>query len=411
MKPIILFYSWQSDRDGNLCRHFIEKALETAVEILAEEGIALTIDADTRNVPGTPPINATILKKIEACDIFLADMTFVAQTEGGKLTPNPNVMGEYGYALKALGHERILLAMNTAFGPPEQLPFDLKHQRFPLQYDAPVDIQNAPRRALRRDFGRKLADAIIPVAAAARALAQRTNADTEARARELAMEHRAAFMRGNTPAIVTRPCLSMQLAPLAAFSGVVLTPRNVAPVVEAFLPPRYQRARQGADERMWWASDPPRPVTGKPNPEVDWLFTVARPGVLQFAVCLGKLIDDDPRIAVEGLQLEAWIVRMAERLLREAEALGLQGPAVIDVGCEGIDNIDVFPGRLKSVRVQRQTVLLNGPIITLGATPVATQLRAVLDDFWLAIGRGAGSPSFPDDHWRGYDDLPDYRLA
>jgi hypothetical protein len=408
--PITLFYSWQSDRDAKLCRHFIEKALERAVELLAAEGITLTIDADTRNVPGTPPISATILKKIEACDIFLADMTFVAATDGGKLTPNPNVMGEYGYALHALGHERIMLAMNTAFGPPEELPFDLKHQRFPLQYDAPADIQNAPRRELRIDFGRKLAAAIVPIAEAARAAVQRADADSAVRARKLAMEHRAAFMRGNTPAIVSRPCLSIQIAPLAAFDGAALTPRAVAPLVERFLPPRYQRARHGADERMWWASDPPRPVAGKPNPEVDWLFTVARPGVLQFAVCLGKLIDDDPRIAVEGLQLEAWIVRMTERLLQEAETLGLSGPAVIDVGCEGIDDIDVFPGRLKSIRVRRETIQLNGPVVALGATPVGTQLRNVLDDFWLAIGRGAGSPSFPDDHWQGYDDLPDYRL-
>jgi hypothetical protein len=43
-------------------------------------------------VPGTPPITDTILKKIQNCDIFVPDVTFVASTAGGKLVPNPNVM-------------------------------------------------------------------------------------------------------------------------------------------------------------------------------------------------------------------------------------------------------------------------------------------------------------------------------
>ena len=41
----------------------------------------LVIDPDTRNVPETSPLNATILKKIGNCDIFLADLTIVAASE------------------------------------------------------------------------------------------------------------------------------------------------------------------------------------------------------------------------------------------------------------------------------------------------------------------------------------------
>lgn len=410
MEPIVLFYSWQSDREGKLCRHFVEKALDHAANLLRADGIELVIDSDTRNVTGHPPINATILKKIEACDIFLADVTFVAATEGRKLVPNPNVMGEYGYALHALGHERIVLTMNTAFGPPEELPFDLKHQRFPLRYDATPHIRDAPRRELRLDFGRKLAEAIAPIARAAGAAVQRADADALAWAQELAAEHRGAFMRGNVPAIVSRPCLSIQLIPLRAQETLALTPRTVAPIIERFMPPGYQRSFQQADQRMWWVNDPPRAIGGKPNPEVDWLFTVARPGVLQFTICLGRLIDDDPRIAVNGFRLEAWIVRMTESLLVQAEALGLDGPAVVDVGCEGVDKIDILAGRLPAIRVRDERILINGPVIVPGDTPVATQLRGLLDDFWLAIGRAAGSPSFPDESWRGYGDMPDYQL-
>jgi hypothetical protein len=61
-------------------------------------------------------------------------MSFMAETTAGKLVPNPNVMGEYGFALRSKTVQRILLAMNTAFGPPDGLPFDLRHMHHPAQY-------------------------------------------------------------------------------------------------------------------------------------------------------------------------------------------------------------------------------------------------------------------------------------
>jgi hypothetical protein len=45
------------------------------------------------------------------------------------------VLLEYGYALKVLSHTFLIPIMNTAFGPPEKLPFDMGHRRHPLTYD------------------------------------------------------------------------------------------------------------------------------------------------------------------------------------------------------------------------------------------------------------------------------------
>jgi hypothetical protein len=39
--------------------------------------------------------------------------------------------------------------MNTAFGPPEQLPFDMAHLRHPIQYVAEPTTKNAERRTAR----------------------------------------------------------------------------------------------------------------------------------------------------------------------------------------------------------------------------------------------------------------------
>jgi hypothetical protein len=70
------------------------------VEEAVREG--LTLDKDTRGVPGSPPLFDTILKKIEGATVFVPDLTFVGTRSNGEPTPNPNVLIEYGCALRHL---------------------------------------------------------------------------------------------------------------------------------------------------------------------------------------------------------------------------------------------------------------------------------------------------------------------
>lgn len=107
MKEFVVFYAWQSDKLQRLNRHLIRFALNLAAKNISndpEVGVRVRIDADTEGVLGHVPVTATILKKIDACDAFVPDLTFVATTKAGKLVPNPNVMLEYGYALRAKSH-------------------------------------------------------------------------------------------------------------------------------------------------------------------------------------------------------------------------------------------------------------------------------------------------------------------
>lgn len=155
-----VFYAWQSDRPGNVNKNLILTALEAAVEQVRAEGSVVVdprVDRDTLNVPGAPDIVATIFEKIDAAAVFVADVTLVTADSAGRPTPNPNVLIELGYALKSLGPNRIITVMNTVYGPPDDLPFDIRQKRT-LTYSLP---QDAPEKAPeRRRLQKVLVDAI-----------------------------------------------------------------------------------------------------------------------------------------------------------------------------------------------------------------------------------------------------------
>ena len=121
---VTIFYSWQSDTRAAANRTFIHQALESAAkELRQDESLSVdpVTDRDTANVAGSPDIAETILKKIDLSHIFLGDVTIVTQDEA-RPSPNPNVLVELGYAMKALGTERIILVQNLAFGGRRNTP-------------------------------------------------------------------------------------------------------------------------------------------------------------------------------------------------------------------------------------------------------------------------------------------------
>jgi hypothetical protein len=151
-----VFYSWQSDSPTKSNRYFIADCVERATK---KAGIAceqsLRFDSDTQGEAGTPDIPKVVLEKISSVAIFVGDVTLVGKAtmsksflarlfrrfikrqkslDNRKMLPNPNVLLELGYAAHCLGWDRVILVMNSHFGPPEYLPFDLKHRRFPISY-------------------------------------------------------------------------------------------------------------------------------------------------------------------------------------------------------------------------------------------------------------------------------------
>lgn len=164
-----IFFSWQADTSTTCGRNLIERALERALRSLASDAVieeavrdSLAVDKDTKGVPGSPPIVDTIFGKIDEAAVFVPDLTFVGKRLDGRPTPNPNVLIEYGWALKRHGHSYMVPIMNIAHGEPNDrtLPFDLKHLRHPITYNCPDDASDATRKTAREELAKKLADAI-----------------------------------------------------------------------------------------------------------------------------------------------------------------------------------------------------------------------------------------------------------
>ncbi len=154
-----IFFSWQADRPGKTGRHLVHDALEDAIKMIRADADVedadrdeIHVDSDTRGVAGTPPVFDTILRKIDAAAAFVADMTFVSDRSDNRRAPNPNVMIEYGWALKSITWQRVVGVMNTAYGDPSdfELPFDLNHMRRPITYSCLEDADAGTIKAERK---------------------------------------------------------------------------------------------------------------------------------------------------------------------------------------------------------------------------------------------------------------------
>lgn len=152
-----IFFSWQSDLPNSETRGLIQSSIDAAVKGLRDT-VFVEADRDTKGVYGSPDIVQTIFKKIDECDVFIADVSAVSvyspldkegnPTERIKASPNPNVLLELGYAIQSVGWENIICVMNDDYNKNGEIPFDLAHHRlmrFSLKDTEKADV----RRELR----------------------------------------------------------------------------------------------------------------------------------------------------------------------------------------------------------------------------------------------------------------------
>jgi hypothetical protein len=142
---VSIFYSWQSDLPNNKNRGLISDCIDKTTKQLLKTCSQITafeLETDSRNESGTPDLAKSIFDKIDTCDIFIADISIINSKTSERLTPNPNVLIELGYAAKVIGWSNIICVYNSEFAKVEDLPFDIKFRK-PLIYDTSKELSNS----------------------------------------------------------------------------------------------------------------------------------------------------------------------------------------------------------------------------------------------------------------------------
>ena len=161
-----IFYSWQSDLPNAKNRSLIETSLKNAIKMIKDEIDEVSdvlIESDSRDDLGTPDLVESIFSKIEQCDILVADLSIINAGSNGRLTPNPNVLLEVGFAAKAISWTNIVCVYNCEYGKVEDLPFDIRTRK-PIIYNTTNGIsesKNALTKALKTQLSSIILNRII----------------------------------------------------------------------------------------------------------------------------------------------------------------------------------------------------------------------------------------------------------
>ena len=420
-----VFFSWQGDTASRVSRNLIEDALERALKALKAEAELdpadreLAVDRDRKGVPGQPPLMETIFAKIDAATAFVSDLTHVATRDDGRRMPNPNVLMEHGWALKAVTWRAMISVMNTAFGHPQDhpLPFDLQHFARPILFACPADATAESRTAVRDALAKRLQSALRDILKDQTLKASRRATATspaEADPRESRLYEALQGLaddrhRGGVPDVVGQPSMTLRLGPIAAMDGSRLRPKSVAAAQQRFPPSVDVRVETGADVRQWWSVGLPRNTRG-PNPETAWRMRLVRPGLLEYEASIGARIDDDPDIGIDGFRLEALIVRHLDRMASILTGLDLGGAGLAWVTLEGTEDVILTRPRGGGRRIRQPRVLLPAVRIADLDAPLGAELHETLDMIWLSSGWADGSPSYQGGDWAGYAGGAPYRI-
>jgi hypothetical protein len=407
MRKITVFYAWQSDTPPRFNCYLIRMAVEAAARRINDDpalDIALHIDSDTQGVPGQPPVTETILKKIEACNIFCPDLTFVAQTDVGKFMPNANVMVEYGYALHAKTHAAMLPVMNTAHGPPEKLPFDMGHLRHPIQYHASPTVTNAERRAARKVLTEKI-EAALRLTLASH-IGPTRQEDYLEKAREFTANRINLVQAGGflPTVLVLGPRLFLHVFPLFAFQDrAVIDHVAMRRLCWRFKPAHYENFHDRTNIEGWHLWQPPKPLPPPLIPMSSWCSTITNSGIAEIVETLVPVAQDATPPAIKGYPLEADIVATLDQLADGYAALGITSPAILKATLLGVQGVYLErsrPGPLQGF--DRPFIALPEVRLERIAKPVGNFLRPMFDALWRAAGCSDGSQSFNRGEWSGY---------
>jgi hypothetical protein len=439
--PFTVFYAWQSDRDPDTCRYFIRDAARSAIkQVTADAKVksAPAIDHATKGETGMVHIAETIKKKIKLCGVFLADLTFVGtyHTHGlkgrrrRKRATNANVGIELGYAMRVKHPKQFVLVMNTQHGPPEDLPFDLKHYSYPIQYALADDTHRTDPafKAAQQKLTKDIADVLRAIIKAnvIGQMGKRAKEQREAEDHQLTQrvgERWEAFERkfqsGGFRGI-GEPDLAILLdagsphRPREAFIAMSIIPRRAQQPLDMRAVDRRNHHglkpmgsgsyntdvfsnvlvnHNGIRDRVGRRAEPP--TTAVEIHEDGSVFAVSDMGV-------GGPSHDKPIIVLEGpertlfLSLTGYV-----SVLRE---FGIVGPLEVRITLRGMDGVLIYPDRhsnwdTRSFRpLTEDTIHLRPVVLDEGQNEgaIVDAMRSAFDRVWMD-GGVAHDPCFERD--------------
>lgn len=163
---IKIFYSWQSDTNPSFNRYFLEKCIKEALKRISNNHqykLEFELDRDTQGNLGTVEITDTIFDKIRDAHIFICDITIINghlkdKDENLKLTPNPNVLLELGFAVSHVNWENTICFFNSFYSNVESLPFDLRNRR---PYIYKLDEQSTKEKG--KSIAKKITEDLVTI--------------------------------------------------------------------------------------------------------------------------------------------------------------------------------------------------------------------------------------------------------
>ncbi len=373
------------DTSLKLNRWFIETAVKTAIKKLrAEEDqqreddelkleAALPVDPNELTVmnPDADPADAdivyqwgaqghigasmiaeTILERIEACGVFIADLTFTTNVTTAddrmKKVPNANVLIEVGAASRTgTGWDRIILVMNTHYGPVEELPFDLRHRLCQVKYtltgwDDPNRVKTAKRlaediAAQLRPMYRRTMDSLQQQRKAAEASKR---ADEGARAKRLRSDFEAKLTEGTYREYgkKDRPILAL-----------TIIPSKPSPPIEF---PSDFLMRHGDELRPMWVNhpEPSRDMNSilfldavESGSLVESMTEMTSEGVIYSANRWTQHPNDDAHFYMNECEPE--MLHAVFRYLRQSKSLGIEGPWQVGFSLLNAKGCQLIPGQ------------------------------------------------------------------
>lgn len=437
--PFTVFYAWQSDRDERVCRYFIRDAAEAAIKKLAKKYSvedAPAFDHATEGESGLVHIAETIKRKIRECGAIIVDLTHVAEYRTAddppraKRATNANVAIEFGYAMHVLHPRQIILVMNTEFGPPEDLPFDLRHFSFPIQYTlkskddpnfvtAKKGLTDGIATAIKRLIESGVLEARAKAEQAVREAASKADAAEEAVGRARAEETWKAFadrfkkgdFRGLAiPKLVRFIGPTSERDPREAFINFSIIPLRPQPqpldlhaVDKMNLHGLKPMGASGWNNDLYGRSlvfqDDIRQRSGRQAEPPNAVTELNDDGSIFAATTMGVGTRQDGEEVIGFERPEYQVLFSLENYIAVLRKLGIAGPLEVRVGVKGVAGLYLYPDRpinwdTSSFRKLKENEYTLGPVTIAEGMTGRAIAEAMRPPFTL-VWRDAGLPMDP----------------